>query len=432
MESIQYKSLEEQHQFQCIALKKTLQYVHDHSPYYRNLFEAKQIDISQIKSLADLVALPCTEKEDLQLHHDQFICVPKEDIIEYSATSGTMGSPMYIAQTQNDLDRLAHNEFLSFQLLDLSKSDIVQLLLTLDRQFMAGMAYYTGLRKLGAGIIRSGPGLPSLQIETIKKLHPTALVAVPSFLLKLIEHCSQEDIEINTLGIQKVLCIGENIRDQDHELNTLAKKITNDWNLKLYSTYACTEMQTAFTECSFGCGGHHQPELIIVEILDDEGNQLAAGEYGEVTITTLGIEAMPLIRFRTGDIGSFDDTACLCGRKTIRLGPIVGRKKQMIKYKGTTLYPSTLFDMLNHFSMIKEYVVEVYQNELGSDELTLHISTDVTIDECESKLKPFLQSRLRIIPKIQFHTTAEIISMQFPNFGRKPIKFLDHRKNTYP
>nr|MBP6314735.1 AMP-binding protein [Chitinophagaceae bacterium] len=430
MDRIQYKSLEEQQTYQGNELQKTLQYLQLHSPYYRNLFETKSIDISTIKSPADLVSIPTTDKEDLQLHHEEFICVSQDEIIEYSATSGTLGSPVYVAQTQNDLDRLAHNEFLSFQLMELSKTDTVQLLLTLDRQFMAGMAYYTGLRKLGAGIIRSGPGLPSLQIETIKKLRPSTLVAVPSFLLKLIEYCHNEQIDLNTLGIEKVLCIGENIRASDSAFNALAKKITTDWHLKLFGTYACTEMQTAFTECRYGCGGHHQPELLIVEILDNDGNALGAGAYGEVTITTLGVEAMPLLRFRTGDISSFDDQPCACGRKTIRLGPIVGRKKQMIKYKGTTLYPSSLFDMLNHFSIIKEFVVEVFQNELESDELILHIATDVSIDICESKLRPFLQSRLRIIPKIQYHTTEEIIAMQYPNAGRKPIKFLDRRNNN--
>ncbi len=430
MDSIQYRSLEEQQLYQGNELQKTLQYLQQHSPYYRNLFKNKSIEISKIKSLSDLVGLPTTDKEDLQLHHAEFLCVPQEKIIEYSATSGTMGSPVYIAQTQNDLDRLAHNEYLSFQTMELSKNDTVQLLLTLDRQFMAGMAYYSGLRKLGAGIIRSGPGLPSLQIETIKKLRPSTLVAVPSFLLKLIEYCTIEQIDINSLGIEKVLCIGENIRSTDGELNILAQKITNEWHLKLFGTYACTEMQTAFTECSYGCGGHHQPELILIEIVDNEGKPLGPGEYGEVTITTLGVEAMPLLRFRTGDISSFDDKPCACGRKTIRLGPIVGRKKQMIKYKGTTLYPSSIFDMLNHFSIIKEYVVEVLQNELESDDLILHIATDVSIDTCESKLKPFLQSRLRIIPKIQYHTTEEIIAIQYPNAGRKPIKFIDRRNNN--
>ncbi len=426
-DSLQYKSLDEQHSFQLGELKKTLDYVTENSPFYKKKFGKHHPDISQILSLADLVSLPVTEKEDLQMYNEEFICVPKRNIIEYAATSGTMGNPVYAALTGNDLQRLAYNEFLSFQMMGISPEDTVQLMLTLDRQFMAGMAYYSGLKMLGAGIIRTGPGLPPMQIETALKLNTTALVAVPSFLLKIIEYCDKERIDLQRLGIKKVLCIGENIRDNQFSLNTLAAHIAQKWDLQFFSTYASTEMQTAFTECEHGQGGHHQPELVIVEILDEAGNQLPAGEYGEVTVTTLGIEGMPLIRFRTGDISCYHDTICACGRKTIRLSPIAGRKKQMIKFKGTTLYPSTIFDLLNHFSDIREYIVEVVSNQFDTDDLILHISTDIPIDECESRLKPFLQSRLRIIPTIHYRSSSEIISMQFPNGNRKPVKFIDNR-----
>src|SRR5690606_3508412 len=115
-------------------------------------------------------------------------------------------------------------------------------------------------------------------------------------------------------------------------LNVLGKKITEYWNIQLYSTYASTEMQTAFTECHAGKGGHQQPDLIILEILDESGNQLPEGVYGEVTITTLGIEAMPLLRYRTGDIACYYQEPCRCGRHSKRLSPVIGRKQQMIKF----------------------------------------------------------------------------------------------------
>ena len=100
----------------------------------------------------------------------------------------------------------------------------------------------------------------------------------------------------------------------------------------------------------------------------------------------------------------------------------------MIKLKGTTLYPASIFDLLNNFSHIKEYVAEVYLNETGGEELTLHISSDIPADECDEKLKPFLQSRLRILPGIRYHATADILAMQFPGANRKPIRFIDHRQ----
>ena len=118
-------------------------------------------------------------------------------MIEYTSTSGTLGSPVTIALTEKDLQRLAYNEFKSFTCAGGGPEDVYQLMLTLDRQFMAGMAYYSGIRKLGAGIIRVGPGVPSLQWETIFRLKPTVLVAVPSFILKLIQYAADHKIDLS-------------------------------------------------------------------------------------------------------------------------------------------------------------------------------------------------------------------------------------------
>src|SRR5205085_1939655 len=126
--------------------------------------------------------------------------------------------------------------------------------------------------------------------DTILRLKPTAIVAVPSFIYKLIQYAQEHGIDINSSSVKKAVCIGENIRNTDFSLNILVKKITDAWGIKLYSTYASTEMQTAFTECGYGKGGHHQPELLIVELLDENNRQVAPGEPGEVTITTLGVE----------------------------------------------------------------------------------------------------------------------------------------------
>ena len=167
---------------------------------------------------------------------------------------------------------------------------------------MAGLAYFLGARELGAGIIRVGAGIPELQWDTILKFRPTYLIVVPSFLLKLTQYAEQNGIDVNTSGIKGAICIGEALREQDFSLNTLGKKIKSAWDIELFSTYASTEMSTAFTECSERQGGHLHPELIIVEILDENGKHVPDGQEGELVITTLGVEAMPLLRFRTGDI----------------------------------------------------------------------------------------------------------------------------------
>ena len=408
-------------------LQQLMKYVAKKSPFYKELFAKNNIRIEDIRTVDDLRKIPTTNKEDLQKRNDDFLCVRKDEIIEYCSTSGTLGSPVTIALTENDLGRLAYNEHLAFVCAGGRSGDIYQLMITLDRQFMAGMAYYSGIRKMGAGIIRLGPGVPSLQWETILRLQPTAIVAVPSFIVKLIAFAKEHHIDINNCSVQKAICIGENIRNTDFSLNILGKKITESWNIQLYSTYASTEMQTAFTECKEFNGGHMQPELIILEMLDDNDQPVKAGEPGEVTITTLGVEGMPLLRYKTGDICLHFEGPCACGRNSTRLSSIVGRKKQMIKYKGTTLYPPALFDMLNEMDDVIDFVAEVYSNEMGTDEVLIHILPANLTEESDRKIRANLQARLRVSPHVKYITAEEIQKIQMPEAGRKMIKFIDRR-----
>lgn len=408
-------------------LGELLQYLQQRSPFYKELFATHHIDITQVGSIAGMAHIPTTTKEDLQQRNDDFLCVSRDKIIEYTSTSGTLGSPVTIALTESDLQRLAYNEYASFICADGKATDVYQLMLTLDRQFMAGMAYYSGIRKLGAGIIRVGPGVPSMQWETIFRLNPTAIVGVPSFILKLIHYATEHGIDISSSPVKKAICIGENIRDNDFSLNVLGKKITEAWKISLYSTYASTEMQTAFTECGAGKGGHHNPELVIAELLDENNRQVPPGVPGEVTITTLGVEGMPLLRYKTGDICMFFEEPCSCGRNTIRLSPVIGRKKQMIKFKGTTLFAPALFDLLNGMEDIKDYVAEVYSNEIGTDEVRLHLLPVNYNEASDHKIRAYLQAKLRVTPHIKYITAEEMQRMQFPEAGRKAVKFIDRR-----
>jgi phenylacetate-CoA ligase len=428
---LSFAPIAEQNAYQSKALKELLLYLKKHSPYYSRLFRTQQIDISLISGINDLAKLPTTGKEDMQANNWDFLCIPREEVKEYTATSGTMGKPVTIALSQRDLDRLAYNEQQSFTIAGGKATDTYQLMLTLDRQFMAGIAYYQGIRSLGASLVRTGPGLPNMQWDTINRLQCNKLVSVPSFLLKMIEAANDTGIDLKNNSVQGAICIGENIRTPDFELNALGKNITMHWDIQLYSTYASTEMQTAFTECSAGKGGHHQPDLIILEVIDDAGNPLPEGVPGEVTITTLGVEGMPLLRYRTGDICAYYTEPCSCGRTTKRLSPVLGRKQQMIKYKGTTLYPPAIFDILNQLPYIKEYIVETYTGSLGTDELKLHVHTILPIDDCEAILKPVLQSKLRVLPSLHFHSGSEMQAMQFPANSRKQVKFIDNRNTIH-
>ena len=408
-------------------LLELMQYLDRHSQFYKELFTKHEIKAADISRLDQLPAIPTTSKDDLQRYNEDFLCVDRRKIIEYTSTSGTLGRPVTIALTDSDLERLAFNEFRSFQCADGLASDVYQLMLTLDRQFMAGMAYYTGIRKLGAGIIRLGPGVPAMQWETIERLKPNCIVAVPSFIYRLIQYATEHRIDINRSSVKKAICIGENIRNTDFSLNILGKKITEAWDIKLYSSYASTEMQTAFTECGAGQGGHHQPDLLILELLDERDSPVAAGEAGEVTITTLGVEGMPLLRYKTGDMCIAFDEACSCGRKSTRLSPVIGRKKQMIKFKGTTLYAPALFDLLNSMEEISDYVAEVYSNEIGTDEVLLHLTAKEESAETDHKIRAYLQAKLRVSPQVRYHSAEDILAMQSVSSGRKAVKFIDRR-----
>ncbi|MCW3467521.1 phenylacetate--CoA ligase family protein [Chitinophaga nivalis] len=413
--------------FQEKEVMRLLGYLREFSPFYRSWFRQHNIQPDNVQSLDDFSLIPPVTKEDLQAYNWDFLCVDKSKIAEYTTTSGTLGKPVIIALTEKDLQRLTYNEYISFCCADGSDSDIYQLMLTLDRQFMAGMAYYNGIRKLGAGVLRVGPGVPSMQWENIRRIQPTTIVGVPSFIVKLIAYAKEHQIDINATSVKKAVCIGENIRNTDFSLNVLGKKITEQWNIQLYSTYASTEMQTAFTECKAGKGGHHHPELLYVELLDENNQPVEPGQAGEVTITTLGVEGMPLLRYKTGDICQYEQDQCSCGRHTLRLSPVIGRKKQMIKYKGTTLYPPAFFDLLNDMEDVKEFVVEVFSNELGTDEVLLHLWPREESEEVDRKIKSYLQAKLRVIPQVRYCGQQEIMRMLFPENSRKPVKFIDNR-----
>ena len=267
MIDIEFDSPENIKIYQEKLLGKALKYLEENSKYYKRMFSRYEIDIEKIQSIEDLVKIPFTEKKDLQLFNEDFLCCKKEKIIDYITTSGTLGDPVTFGCTDNDLERLAYNECKSFTCAGLKPGNIVQLMTTMDKRFMAGLAYFLGIRKLGASIIRVGNGIPELQWDTIKRIKPDTIMCVPSFILRLIQYAEDNGIDYKNSSVKRIIGIGEGLREQNFELNLLGKRIKEKWDVDLFATYSSTEMGATFSECEYGCGGHVHPELIIVEII---------------------------------------------------------------------------------------------------------------------------------------------------------------------
>lgn len=394
------------------AIDDILRYVRKNSPFYKKHFKDFNSE--------DFTSLPFTTKQNISEQNDEFCCVKKEEIAEYVTTSGTSGSPVTIYLTKNDLDRLAENERASLTLMNGSDKDLYQLLTTIDKQFMAGIAYYLGVQKMNAGMIRLGPGAIPAQWDSILKYQPTKLIAVPSFILNLIEYAEKNGIEYNSTSIDSVICIGEPIRDNEFNYNTLGKKITSKWNVDLYSTYASTEMAAAFSECSAQNGGHLNNELLHLEVLSLDDEQVSNGEAGEIVVTTLGVEGTPLVRYRTGDIASYWSEKCRCGLETPRVGPIIGRKNQLIKYRGTSIYPQAIYNVLNSINEINLYHLEVEQEDMTTQKLSVILAQEEIAEERLSEIAILMKAKLKITPDFRLLPIDKLKSILFDNKKRKP------------
>ena len=434
---IEFQPAEAIARFQDERLREAVAYAAANSPYYRRVFSREGIDPESVATVESLRLIPFTDKSHLQLYGDDFLCVPRGRIIDYVTTSGTLGEPVTFGCTEADLRRLAFNERKSFECAGITSDDIVQLMTTLDKRFMAGMAYFLGLREIGAGVIRVGNGSPALQWDTIRRVRPDTLMCVPSFVLRLLDYARMNGIDYRRSSVKRIIGIGEGLRGPDFSLNLLGSAIHNQWpEVALFATYSSTEMGATFSECPYGRGGHLHPELVIVEIIGEDGLPVPDGEYGEVVVTTLGVEAMPLIRFRTGDIAAKVTGRCPCGRHSYRLSPLLGRKNNMLKLKGTTLYPPAINDVLDNAPYVDLYVVVADTTPEGTDHVTVRIAINeeyarsgmVSHFDYVKDLKDRLRSRLRVAPDVEICPSGAISAICNPPGGRKPVKFVDNRK----
>src|SRR5262245_37012056 len=229
--------------------------------------------------------------------------------------------------------------------------------------------------------------------------------------------------DLKNIRVTEEIGIGEPIRDRSLTLNTSGRAIESAWGARVYSTYGVTELANSLCECDAGAGGHLHTELLHLEVLDDHDQPPPEGEIGEVVATTFGVEAMPLIRYRTSDCATLFRSPCKCGRPTPRLGPIVGRKNQKLKFKGASLFPSTLQAVLEQTEGVESFVIVARaENEL-SDSVEVLIHGEASV----GTLREALQARSKISPPIRHVSRAEIEALQMPPQARKRRTFVDLR-----
>jgi len=424
---LQFADSDEIKKIQTELFLSHLNFTLNNSPFYKKLYKNKKIDLKQIRQLSDIEYLPLTQKSDLFSTED-FLCVNKKEIVDVCLTSGTSGpEPTIISLTSSDLSRLAYNEELAFAMAGINDTDTLLICAAMDRCFMAGIAYFLGGVKLKARVLRGGSGSASQHWELIKLAGATVIVGVPSLMYKIGQYALANNEKPAIAGIKKLIAIGEPTKDKDLNLLSIATELENMWGASIYSTYASSEIATTFCECSARNGGHLRPELNITEILDDENNPVKDGEIGEVIVTPLGITGMPLIRFRTGDISYLISGKCSCGRTTKRLAPIIGRKNQMLKYKGTTVFPNAIIGCLEGDKRFYNGFIEVMRNSDGTDRIVLNAAL-CNENRDISWLKDVLKAKVRVVPEIRIidKDTADKKVYQF-NKNRKRMSFFDLR-----
>ncbi len=425
VDHIEFLGSTEIHRIQKKHLQRHLSYVAHHSPFYRDLFRERGIDPTAL-CLDSLTAIPFTDKQLLTTHCSDFLAVSPTEIVDIVFSSGTTGMPVALQFTEQDLQRLAYNEEVSFRSMEINSHDRVLLTCTLDRCFIAGLAYFFGTRSVGAAAIRNGLGSVASHRDVMLRLKPTAIVGVPSFLKKIGCFLLSEGIDPTESGVTKLICIGEPTRDLNMALLSGSDQLERLWGAPVFSTYASSETITSFCECTARQGGHLHPELAVIEIIDDAGNRVPTGAIGEVVVTPLGIQGMPLVRFKTGDISFLNDAPCRCGRNSPRLGPILGRKDHRLKVRGTTLYPTAIYTVLDSIPAIADYYVTVSTTDMQADAVT--VSVALQDDSCTVQMiKESLQNQLRVGLEVEIVSNGVITAMLSAGNSRKINRFIDKR-----
>lgn len=343
---IETMSREELEKLQLARLHSTIKQAVK-SPFYAKLYAEKGITADTVKTLDDIRKLPFTTKQDMRDNYPfGFLACDQKDVIRLHSSSGTTGNPTVICHTKHDIETWANRVARSFYMVGLRNSDVIQNSSGYG-MFTGGLGMQAGIERLGAMSIPAAAGNSLRQIKFIMDFGTTAIHAIPSYALRLADVFEEVGIDPKTQTHLTTFLIGA----EPHTEET-RRKIEERFGVKAYNSFGMTEMSgpgVAF-ECQEQNGMHIWEDSYLVEIVDpDTLEPVPEGEIGELVLTTLDREAMPLIRYRTRDLTRILTDKCPCGRTHRRLDRMKGRSDDMFIVKGVNIFPMQIEKILMQF-----------------------------------------------------------------------------------
>jgi phenylacetate-CoA ligase len=349
-------------------LQDTVQRVAQHVPFYQQRFAELGVKPGDIKSLADVRRLPFTTGADLRsIYPDGMLAMPRDETVRLHTSSGTTGKPKALFFSRNDVNNAAELIARSLVMTGITKADVFQNMMSYGL-FTGGLVMHYGAEKVGCLVIPAGPGTSERQLMLMHDFRTTAVHILPSYALYFAGFLEQKGIQPRKdLALRKAF-----VGAEPHTEET-RRRIEQALGVDVYNSYGLTEMNgpgVAF-ECEHKAGLHLWEDNYVLEIIDPAtGEPLPEGETGELVLTTLKREAMPILRYRTRDITSIIPEPCACGRTHRRLNRITGRSDDMLIIRGVNIFPQQIERVLMSFPQIgRNYVIIIE----GLDDLTVKV-----------------------------------------------------------
>ncbi|MDD1752788.1 MAG: phenylacetate--CoA ligase [Methanotrichaceae archaeon] len=409
-------------------LKSMVSYVYDHSSFYRQRFKQAGIEPGDIKSLNDLTKLPFTRKADLRDNYPTgMFSLPRSSVVRYHVSSGTTGKPTVVGYTKGDIESWTESLARSLTSIGLGRDDVIQVAYGYGL-FTGGLGLHYGAERIGAAVLPMGTGNTERQIELMQDLGTTALACTPSYFLHMTEVAEKMGISIQDDTKLKTGIFGA----EPWSLET-RKRIEDATGINAYDIYGTSEISgPLFTECINKSGIHVWGDLFLTEVLDPKtGEPVEDGERGELTFTTLHKFALPLIRFRIGDISILDNEPCECGRTHPRIMRILGRTDDMLIIRGINVFPSQVESVLMNIPEVGDHWEIIVDRKGHLDLMTVRV--ELTESGFSDKIGDLIKLKKNVSKELKnvLNIAAEVDLVEpgtIPRFMGKATRVTDKRK----